>query len=324
VRAIAPGAQGRARFLLERPLVARGNDRFVLRSFSPVTTIGGGTVLDPFPPVPGKLRRRRLEAGDGSMERLGTFAREGGLAGVSLVELGVRLGVPRARVTEIIAAPPSDLLVCDSVVVSSAIVQEAAGEVRRRITQYHAENPLDPGMSLQAMRAAIGEAAVGVVPTAVLDRVLDAACRDGSCEVVGAVVRLRSWKPAFDARAEAAKTRLLALVTEAEWRVPTVAELERDLGLGLSPLLAHLVRAGALEQLDQDRYAAPAALQRFRTALQAAIGDKPATPAELRDRLGLSRKFLIPLLEWADRRGITRRQGDARTLVRLTVPNAGS
>jgi len=49
-----------------------------------------------------------------------------------------------------------------------------------------------------------------------------------------------------------------------------------------------------------------------------------ATPAVLRDRLGLTRKFLIPLLEWADRRGITRRDGDARTLARLTAGTGGS
>jgi selenocysteine-specific elongation factor len=103
--------------------------------------------------------------------------------------------------------------------------------------------------------------------------------------------------------------------------VPTVAELERDLpGVPVRALLANLVRGGGVECMDQERYADVAALQSFRAALEAALAELGrATPAQLRDRFGLTRKYLIPLLEWADRRGITRRSGDARTLARLTV-----
>src|SRR5881396_248843 len=80
-RAIGPGEQGLARFILERRLVARGGDRFVLRSFSPVTTIGGGVVLDPSPPRrPGRLRQRRLTVTQSAAERLAAWAGEAGLA----------------------------------------------------------------------------------------------------------------------------------------------------------------------------------------------------------------------------------------------------
>src|ERR1041385_9489369 len=74
------------------------------------------------------------------------------------------------------------------------------------------------------------------------------------------------------------------------------------------------------EPIDAERYAAKGALAEFRTALEAALVELgSATPAVLRDRLGLTRKYLIPLLEWADRRGVTRRAGDARVLARLTA-----
>src|SRR3989442_10672441 len=59
VRSIGPGERGLVRLVLERPLVARGGGRFVLRSFSPVTTIGGGVGLDPLPASPPRLRPRR-------------------------------------------------------------------------------------------------------------------------------------------------------------------------------------------------------------------------------------------------------------------------
>jgi selenocysteine-specific elongation factor len=103
--------------------------------------------------------------------------------------------------------------------------------------------------------------------------------------------------------------------------VPTVTELERDLpGVPVRALLANLARAGGVEAMDQERYADAAALVAFRAAIEAALTELgQATPAQLRERFGLTRKYLIPLLEWADRRGITRRSGDARTLARLTA-----
>src|SRR5207249_8570388 len=82
-RAIGPGEQGLARLILERPLVARGGDRFVLRSFSPVTTIGGGTVLDPQPlRRPGRLRHRRIALAQQPAERLAAWVEEAGLVGL--------------------------------------------------------------------------------------------------------------------------------------------------------------------------------------------------------------------------------------------------
>src|SRR6266849_4294158 len=80
VRAIAPGETSVARLLLERPLVARGGDRFVIRSFSPVTTIGGGVVLDPYPPKRPRVSERGLATGQLPPERLARFVEEAGLA----------------------------------------------------------------------------------------------------------------------------------------------------------------------------------------------------------------------------------------------------
>ncbi len=116
-RAIAPGALGPARLLLESPLVARGGDRFVLRSFSPVTTIGGGVVLDPFPPPRSRLRRRGLAADQAPAERLRLLAAEAGLAGVALATLAVRLGIPPSRVTAVVAEAGDGLLVLPEAIV---------------------------------------------------------------------------------------------------------------------------------------------------------------------------------------------------------------
>ncbi len=323
VRSISPGRSGVARLILETPLVARGGDRFVLRSFSPVTTIGGGVVLDPFPPSrPPRPPQRRLSAGQTASARLLVLAQEAGLAGVPIASLAVRLGVAPRRVTPVIADAGADLLaLAESVVLQAAVAAEVTrlAEVLRR---YHEEHPLDPGMSLQSLRAAVGAPAP---PSAVVDRVIDLGIRQRDFELTGSLVRVPGWRPALDARASDVKEQLAHRLTQAGWQIPTLAELERGFpGVPVHALLAHLAREGVVEQVDQERYAVRGALEEFRAALEAELAKKgAATPAELRDRFGLTRKFLIPLLEWADRRGITRRAGDARVLARLTTGKEG-
>ena len=325
VRSIGPGERGLARLILETPLVARGGDRFVLRSFSPVTTIGGGVVLDPFPTPRPRLRQRRLAADQPTVERLRLVALEAGLAGVPLASLSVRLGFLPERVPAVIAAT-TDLLTAGDTVVALGVVTTEAARLADVLRRYHEEHPLDPGMSLQALRAAAGAPAP---PAAVVDAVLEVGTggREGKAklEIVGSVARLAGWRPAFDARTSDLRETLTRRLVEARWQVPTLGELEREFpGAPLRALLAHLAREGAAEQIDQERYAARQALDAFRTSLEAALVELgQATPAELRDRFGLTRKYLIPLLEWADRRGITRRAGDARVLARLTAGKGG-
>ena len=321
--AIAPGQRGLARLVLETPLVARGGDRFVLRSFSPVTTIGGGVVLDPFPPARTRLRRRRVAVEQGPAARLGVFAVEAGLMGLATDSLAVRLGVSPGRVTRVIAEAGDAVLTSADIVVDRQAVVAAAGRLAEVVRRYHEEHPLDPGMSLQALRAAVGTPAP---PSAVMDAVLAFGVKSGEVEVAGSVARRPRWHPALDARATDAGEKLARRLADARWQVPTVAELEREFpGSPVRALLSHFARTGTAEPIDAERFAAKGALAEFRAALEAALAELgSATPAALRDRLGLTRKYLIPLLEWADRRGVTRRAGDARVLARLTAGKGGS
>jgi len=321
--AIAPGQRGLARLVLETPLVARGGDRFVLRSFSPVTTIGGGVVLDPFPLARTRLRRRRVAVEQGPAVRLGVFAAEAGLMGLATDTLAVRLGVSPGRVTKVIAEAGDAVLTSADIVVDRQAVVAAAGRLAEVVRRYHEEHPLDPGMSLQALRAAVGTPAP---PSAIMDAVLAFGVKSGEVEVAGSVARRPRWHPALDARATDAGEKLARRLADARWQVPTVAELEREFpGSPVRALLSHFARTGTAEPIDAERFAAKGALAEFRAALEAALAELgSATPAELRDRLGLTRKYLIPLLEWADRRGVTRRAGDARVLARLTAGKGGS
>ena len=110
---------------------------------------------------------------------------------------------------------------------------------------------------------------------------------------------------------------VVAALTTAGLEPPTGDELAASLGEPYAPAALRLAEKRQLvESIERGRWAAVEALEGFGALLQELGAMGPITLAAVRDRTGLSRKFLIPLLEWADRRGITRREGEARVLVR--------
>ena len=312
VRAIAPGDRSVARLLLERPLVTRGGDRFVIRSFSPVTTIGGGIVLDPYPPKRPRASERGLASGQPAAERLARFVEEAGLLGVGVSRLGVRVGIRPSDVPRTIEAAGKGILQVGETLVARRAIAAEVDRLAAVVAAHHEEHPLDAGLSLQALRAGV------TAPAPVLDLLVEHGVKKQAWELAegGAVVRKPGWQAALRARAGDAGERLAQRLAEARWQLPTVSELQREFSDPTVPaLLAHLAREGSVERVDQERYALKQALEEFRRAVEDTLKELgAATPAQFRDRLGLTRKYLIPLLEWADRRGITSRQGDTRVL----------
>lgn len=312
VREIAPGQTGLARLLLERPIVARGGDRFVIRSFSPVTTIGGGVVLDPYPPKRPRVSERGLVTSQPHAERLARFVDEAGLTGVRIPDLPVRLGIRPSDVSTTIAAAGKGVLSVGDVLVARRAIADEIERLTIQLAAHHEQHPLDPGLSLQSLRAGVS------APAEVLDLLVEHGVKKQAWELAegGAFVRKPGWQAALRERAGDAGGRLAQRLAEARWQLPTVAELQREFSDPSVPaLLAHLAREGSVERVDQERYALKQALEEFRRAVEETLRELgAATPAQFRDRLGLTRKYLIPLLEWADRRGITSRRGDTRVL----------
>jgi len=310
VRAIVPGETGTARLLLEHPIVARGGDRFVVRSFSPVTTIGGGVVLDPFPPKRPRVSERGLAVGQPPAERLARFVDGAGLAGLRVADIAVRLGILPADIPDTITASGKAVLSVGEYLVARRVIAAEVERLAGVVAAHHQQHPLDPGLPLQALRATVNVPP----PPAVLDLLVEHGVNKQAWELAegGAVVRTPGWRT----QVGDAGGRLAQRLAEARWQLPTVSELQREFSDPSVPaLLAHLAREGSVERVDQERYAQKQALEEFRRAVEETLRELgAATPAQFRDRLGLTRKYLIPLLEWADRRGITSRKGDTRVL----------
>jgi len=302
---ILPGQIGSARLALEQPLVARGGDRFVLRSYSPVATIGGGVVLDPLPPrrapwPPG------LEDGTAEARLAALIARRP--RGVETSELPLLLGRPDAECRRLVEGL-REISVIGSTAIAKATTALLRTDAIRRVEAFHQAHPAERGLSLETLRRALrGRAEV-------IASILSGMARREELHVADGIVALPGFVPSL-AGGEAQLDRIVALLEEAGMTPPTVAELEQETGLkGVLGALRFGAQDGRVIAVESDRYFSPTHLNRFLEILRELGTLGPLTPPAVRDRTGLSRKFLIPLLEYADRVGVTRRVGDARVVL---------
>jgi len=302
---LTAGRTEAARIVLDDPLVVRAGDRFVLRGGSPHTTIGGGVVTDPLPITP---RARPWPSTSAEpRERLQWMLAEAGAAGIDVAPLSLRLGLRPSEVEKLLKTTKGTARVADRLV-ESAVLDAMRTQLLAHITRTHQEAPLAPGLDLQTARTALTPSA------ALADEVIRRAERAGLLEVVGSALRIPGWDPAAAGGAGDRRANLLATLDAAGAEPPSVAELQAAQGQDVPALLKLLEKEGTAIPVALDRWFATSAVRALLKKLR--DGTAPTTrysPSELRELLGVTRKYLIPFLEWCDRRGISRRTDDGRT-----------
>ena len=311
---IAPGGTGLARITLEREIVTRGGDRFIVRTFSPVATIGGGEILDPAPPRRGAGWEPALGARDPASRLVALVARR--RHGVPARLLPVLLGRPPAECARL-AQADERLARCGPHWVSAGTIGLLAARAADSVAAHHAARPAEPGMPLETLRRSLN------VPewlaSAVIDRVMEA----GAVATADGVVRARGFRPS-GAGGSAEVDAVVAALDAAGLTPPSVAELARQLGrTDVATSLRAAAVAGRIEAVERDRYYARSALDRFVGVLAELAAGGDFGVGAVRDHTGVSRKFLIPLLEWADARGVTARTGDTRRFRGAGRPASG-
>jgi selenocysteine-specific elongation factor len=302
---LPPGGRASARVVLDEPVVARAGDRFVLRSASPAATLGGGIVLDPLAPV----RARAWPMADRAPAALlARVVEEGGSAGVLADELPVRLGVSPKRARELAEAAGAWRV--GERLIGTAARDGLAAEAVATLAAHHAEHPLEPGAPLQWLRSRLH------APDDVSAALLAALAAGGTIVVEQGIARATGFAPRLSGAQEALRDALLAALESAGQEPPTLDEVAGALGAAESvvgPIARLLAREGALVPVEPARYYPSATVRSLLERLRA--GMQPGAdygPAELRELLGFSRKYLIPFLEYADRVGHTVRDGNGR------------
>ncbi len=296
-----------ARLILEEPVVARGGDHFVIRLPSPARTIGGGVVIDPSPPRKKASGPNGAGLSDRKENRFSNILGNAGLAGVSLAHLPVRSGLPIGEVKVELARIGA--VVLEGQVWGSGIPDELEQFIEHFLARTVANHPLEPGVSLQTIRAA------AQAPPEVMDLALSRLVRKGRIDQEGALVRPAGWASSLTEQDKVHSDGILAELEATPQEPPSVGELEVKFGQSTLALLRWLEREGRVERVADDRYysrpAVEAAVAKLRSHLEP---NRVYSPAELREVLGVSRKYLIPFLEYCDRRHVTERSLQGRAV----------
>jgi selenocysteine-specific elongation factor len=270
----------------------------VLRTTAPLNTIGGGVITDPYAP-----RRARLwEPGLTPQQRLRYFVQEAGGEGVETATLPIRLGLSPSACRTLVDGAANELTVIGGRLVGRDVLTLLGTQLIGAVEAYHAENPLELGMQTQLLRSRLRAA------PEVVDAVLQAQIARGNVASTSGAVSLNGWAPTLDSRTSTAAEVIMSRLAAAGAEPPSVEELSGELSRDITPVLRFLERRGDVVQVEQNRYYASSALKQLIDRLRLTMaGGVELSPSELREAIGLSRKFLIPLLEYSDRVGYTNR-----------------
>ena len=319
---LAPGEDCLAQLRMETPLVPALGDRFVLRSYSPLHTMAGGTIVDPHPTKHRRYRPDELEAiekreGGGSIALLREAATEGGLAGVKPKDLVKATSLSAAELDEAIAeeAAAGNLRVtANGRVLSGDVWRLAKRSVVEEGTRFRERHPLRWGMSREDARMAVGQ---NVTPP-VLGELLDELVAEGAVRVNGDRIRVGDDEVVFEGAAASERARVIDVYRTAGLSAPDLKDV-----LAAAPsarlaeeVVASLVDQGELVKITDQIYYHVGAWNTAHAALkELEARDGSITVGAFRDHLQISRKYAVPVLEMFDARRITRREGDARRLL---------
>jgi selenocysteine-specific elongation factor len=321
---IAPGEEALAQLRLDDDLLALPGDRFILRQYSPVITIGGGVVIDS-----GARRHRRsdptaaellqtLERGD-RRESLAALA-EASPRGLMLQELLARTGWMESEIREVAGelAAAQRLRILNEqplVVAPERAVQICAAAIRSAVDEFHRANPLLPGIPKQELRGRAGNPRPELFQSAIEDLI-----HAGGVSIAGDLVQRAGRSISLSPEEARAKERIEQAFAQAGLAVPNVsAVLEK---LPVEPVRARkilqiLLRENVLVKVAEDLFFHRDAIARLRELISGyrkERGERLQITA-FKDLAGISRKYAIPLLEYLDREHVTRRAGDERVIL---------
>ena len=320
---LEPGGSGLAQLRLSAPVAAAPGDRFVVRRFSPMETIGGGVVLDPLFP---RISRRTLEPArvalgrlEGSLtDRLATWIEQSRETGAAEEELAARAGVSREEVRSALAEP---------------LKSGALQALRRSPDRYIAREALDrlAAAAVEEIRRHLAETsgAVGAPRGTLLARLVPGADPRWAEAVESALVR----RGAYVVDAEVARLpgredlagsdrdlseRIAAVFRRRGLDPPSLAEVAQEVGHKpkvVEGLTGYLAKKGSLVRLPGGWIVARDAVDDVARRLRA-TGRESVDVGEFKEIFGLTRRLAIPLLEHLDATKVTRRVGDKREIVK--------
>jgi selenocysteine-specific elongation factor len=329
---MTPGSSGFAQLRLADEVLALPGDSFILRQFSPVVTIGGGVVVN----IPKREHRRLRDPealsflevqerglnGDGSARAAALRAIvSSSAAGSTLADLVMRTGWPESEIrglSEALAADHKLQIVSQQPfrVVSSEAVAACLDRVLSEVERFHRANPLAEAISKEDLRMRCASA----LPLEVFRAALEDAVAKGRLAVTGDLVQRAGRSIDLQPQEVRAKEQIEREFARAGWEAPGIDAVVGRLAVErrqAQKLFQLLLRERVLVKISNEVVIHRNAVDHLRKLLaeyKKTRGDRLAV-ADFKELTGISRKYAIPLLEYLDRTGVTRRAGDYRVIL---------
>ncbi len=311
---LKPGGRSFCQIRLEEPVLAVSGDRFIIRRFSPVVTIGGGVILD------SQARRRRKREGledlkvyrDGSLaEKIATKVKKSGVRGMTRHQLQGWINADTAEIDTVTDGLKRDgiLVRFDDRLIHRDIFQGLRERIADTLRRFHENNPLKPGMSKEVLRTLFGleqrtfQGVLSIMDEVVVDR---------------DTVRLADFTVAVTDTFREVKNEVVELLGQKGFQPPTKEELAEYFGLGvkeMEDILRLMAQEGAVARITDSVYLLREDYERMLGLLREYYAEKETmSVGEFRDLLGTTRKYALPFLEHLDSNRITLRVGDVRKI----------
>jgi len=315
---LRPGSEGLAQLRLADATLLLPGDRFIIRQFSPVVTIGGGVVLDAMPTKQSAQRLNdflsTLSSGSSEAILLARVARRGA-PGLSLKSAVAETGWLPSEVEETIFAlvKGGALRRCGDVLAEEQAFQQNATELINTLKAFHEANPLISGISKEELRERLG------LPPEVFAALVEMLIQQKKLEITGEQARLAGRGVVMkDDEAESKQTIERAFAA-AGLRVPALKDVLGGLKVDrvrAQKIVTLLLRDKVLVKLSDELVFHRGALEGLRQTIARYKSTSPKLDvAKFKDLTGISRKYAIPLLEYLDRERVTRRVGDERVIL---------
>jgi len=314
---VDPGVTALAQLRLDEPALLLPGDRFIIRRFSPVVTIGGGVVLENF--LAAKIRKpERLEylnllAPASGPAALRARIAAAGTRGLTIQDVVRRTGWIAKQITASLADLPEV-----SRLGGRLILKTLRDQIDKRLLAlldaFHRQNPLVTGISKEELRGRLGE-----VAPQIFDQLFDDAIHSKRIELAGELVRLPGRGVVMKDEEAESKKIIEAAFASAGLKVPYLKDVLAGLKVDKAraqKIVTLLLRDKVLIKISEELVFHQQALSELRRLMSAEKLKSPKIDvARFKDLTGVSRKYAIPLLEYLDREHVTRRVGDERIIL---------
>ena len=320
------GSHGYAQLRLETPVAVKKGDRFIIRFYSPVESIGGGVVLDACP-VKHKRNDKSVIA-DMKIRETGRLkdilaveAKEAGKNLITLKTAAVRLSSPLADVTKASEELEKEgvlhrIQAFDGAYIHRDYIERVKESAENILKAYHDENPLSVGMDREEFRSRlIRSLRIGEPKTA--EAMISMLAGDGKLKISEVSVALADFDVKYTPEHLKMREEIIGTYKSAGYEMPKTEEVTASFKDGVSA--GHIIEAlcaeGILARisyqycLDKEKYDNAACIVKSEIASKGEI-----TLAEFRDAIGVSRKFAVEILEHFDKVKLTKKVGDSRVL----------